>query len=440
MSTGKSVTEPFFDRNLTTRQRLTRRRSFVLLVIVGAAAAGWLALMSLPDTPSAEAADFSAPLPVQVVVAESVRSFAQTRHYTGTLVARRASDVSFERSAKVTAVLVDEGDAVKAGEELARLDTRRLDPRHDMLQAQRAAAAAQLAELVAGPRAETIAAARAQVSELQAQLELSERTWKRTSELQSRNSTSEQSVDNARLSMQAARARLARARETLRELVAGTRDEQIGAQQAMVAQLDARLADIELDRQDSVLTAPFTGRVSMRYIDEGVVASPGQPVLKIVETAAIEARIGLPDESIENLQSDDSVAILIGEQTVRARFSRVLPEVDLRTRTQTAVFELTADEAAGVVPGQVARITMNDTVQAEGCWLPTAALSPGQRGLWSVYVVVGREGYETIESRPVEVLHTEGERVLVRGTIQSKDRVVSGGVQRIVPGQRVKVQ
>ena len=72
--------------------------------------------------------------------------------------------------------------------------------------------------------------------------------------------------------------------------------------------------------------------------------------------------------------------------------------------------------------------------------LPTAALSPGQRGLWSVYVVVGREGYETIESRPVEVLHTEGERVLVRGTIQSKDRVVSGGVQRIVPGQRVKVQ
>jgi multidrug efflux pump subunit AcrA (membrane-fusion protein) len=421
------------------RSFVTLRRLAGLLSAVGVLLTAGFILHQPTESAQLSQTEESTALPIEVVVVHEVRSFDQTRHYTGALVARRIADVSFERSARVIEILVDEGDTVESGQALAKLDVRRLQTRQDMLEAQRDAAAAQLAELKAGPRLETIAAARAQVEELNAQLNLSRLTHARTERLQSRNSTSEQSVDNSRSSMEAAAARLAQAQHRLIELEAGTRAEQIATQQAMVDQLDAQMADVQLDRDDSILKSPFAGRIAMRYLDEGTVTAPGQPVLKIIESTEIEARIGLSTSSICRLTSGDDVELTVGDLKLSAQFTRVLPEVDLQTRTQIAIFELTQADSAQVAAGQTVRISLTEQTDATGYWLPTAALSPGQRGLWSAYAVVDRDGDSIIESRPVEVLHTEGERVLVAGTIRNEDRVVAGGVQRIIPGQKVSV-
>ena len=421
------------------RSFVTLRRLAGLLSAVGVLLTAGFILHQPTESAQLSQTEESTALPIEVVVVHEVRSFDQTRHYTGALVARRIADVSFERSARVIEILVDEGDTVESGQALAKLDVRRLQTRQDMLEAQRDAAAAQLAELKAGPRLETIAAARAQVEELNAQLNLSRLTHARTERLQSRNSTSEQSVDNSRSSMEAAAARLAQAQHRLIELEAGTRAEQIAAQQAMVDQLDAQMADVQLDRDDSILKSPFAGRIAMRYLDEGTVTAPGQPVLKIIESTEIEARIGLSTSSICRLTSGDDVELTVGDLKLSAQFTRVLPEVDLQTRTQIAIFELTQADSVQVAAGQTVRISLTEQTDATGYWLPTAALSPGQRGLWSAYAVVDRDGDSIIESRPVEVLHTEGERVLVAGTIRNEDRVVAGGVQRIIPGQKVSV-
>jgi multidrug efflux pump subunit AcrA (membrane-fusion protein) len=421
------------------RQFTTRRRLAALLT--GGAALLVAGSLLNRSTESAQTSDESParPLPVQVVVAEQVRSFDQTRYYTGALVARRSADVSFERAARVVEILVDEGDAVVTGQELAKLDVRRLETRQLMVQAQYDAAAAQLRELVAGPRTETIAAARARVQELKSQLELSRLTHHRTEKLQARQSTSGQSVDNSRLSMAAATARLIQAQQRLTELETGTRPEQIASQQAMVNQLSAQLDDLQLDRSDSILTAPFAGRISRRHIDEGTVTAPGQPVVSLTESTAIEARIGLPAGSIRRFSKDNSVALQVEGETIHAVFARVLPEVDFQTRTQIAVFDFSEEDSLKVAAGQTVRISLSEETAATGYWLPTSALSPGQRGLWSACVVVNKDNVDRIETRPVEILHTEGKRVLVTGTIRKGDRVIAGGVQRIVPGQEVAV-
>ena len=439
MSTSKSVPDSPVARILTTGHFVTQGRMAAIVVAIVAVAGSGFLLSQPADSARNGNEEQQTALPVAIIVAEPVNSFQQTRHYTGALVARRSAELSFERAARVLTVWVDEGDTVEAGQKLASLDVRRLETRQQILQAQRDAAAAQLAEFVAGPRTETIAAAFAQDEELKAQQKLSRLTYYRTEKLQARNSTSDQSVDNSRLSMESANARLEQARQRLDELKAGTRAEQITGQRAVVDQLDAQLEDVQLDREDSILRAPFDGRIAMRYIDEGTVTAPGEPVVRIIESTAIEARIGLPASSFKNLTYGDSVKLQFGNQHCQATFARVLPEVDLQTRTQLAVFELEDADSAHVAPGQTVRLSLNDRVEATGFWLPTAALSPGQRGLWSAYVVVDQNGSEKIESRPVEVLHTEGERVLVTGTIHVGDRVVAGGIQRIVPGQLVRV-
>jgi multidrug efflux pump subunit AcrA (membrane-fusion protein) len=96
--------------------------------------------------------------------------------------------------------------------------------------------------------------------------------------------------------------------------------------------------------------------------------------------------------------------------------------------------------ATGLVPGQLVRLEVGETIESAGFWLPTSALLRRQRGLWCCYVVVvDRERPSTgrVETRDLEVLHTEGQRVFVRGTLQPGETVIAAGTHRVVPGQRV---
>ncbi len=68
--------------------------------------------------------------------------------------------------------------------------------------------------------------------------------------------------------------------------------------------------------------------------------------------------------------------------------------------------------------------------------MPISALIEAERGLWSVYVV---NAENITERRLVEVLHSESNEAHVRGTVKPGERLVSSGVNRIVPGQLVRI-
>ncbi len=122
------------------------------------------------------------------------------------------------------------------------------------------------------------------------------------------------------------------------------------------------------------------------------------------------------------------------------------PEVDPTTRTRTVVLRLDDSAAGYIVHGQVVRLELDETVEANGYWLPSTALTKGARGLWTTFVVVQADPNDStqpdlfrVERRDIEVLHTESNRVLVRGTLNPGDRVVASGTHRVVPGQLVRL-
>jgi hypothetical protein len=109
-------------------------------------------------------------------------------------------------------------------------------------------------------------------------------------------------------------------------------------------------------------------------------------------------------------------------------------------------------------PGNLAELRLSKRVEADGFWLPLSALSEGQRGLWRALVAEpesdtanadtsGRAEAPTrasdrrwrLVSRPIQVLHTDRERVYVRGALQAGDLVVTAGLHRLVPGQWVQI-
>ncbi len=386
------------------------------------------------------------PLPVITLRAEPVKSYQVLRTYTGEIAAIRTSELGFERGGKLVQVFVKEGDRVKSGQAIAKLDVSNLQMQKLQLEAQKAQAQARLDELIAGPRQQNIAAARAAVEDAKQQLQLQKTKLKRRKYLYEQGAIAREQLDEIAFGENSLTARLQQAQSNLNELLAGTRTEQVAAQRAAVKQLEASISDLQITIAKSTIKAPFAGIVSARQIDEGTVVNTGQAVVRLVENTSPEARIGMPATVVNKLEVGSPQTVEINNQTYSARIASILPVVNSNTRTQVVVLKLETSTISKINPGQTVRLKLTDTIPAEGFWLPNKALTQGLRGLWTSYVLAKPKSENTdaprdafvLEQRSIEILHQESDRVLVRGTLREGDRIVANGVHRLVPGQIVR--
>lgn len=387
-------------------------------------------------------------LPVDTITVEPVQDYQSTRVYTGELVARRSSDLGFERAGQVVVMLVDEGSLVEPNTPLARLDTSALEVQRQQLLALQSEAMAKLQELQAGTRPEEIAIAQAQVAEISEQLNLEQIKRQRRENLYLEGAISREQLDEVGAESNRLEARLAQAQSRLNELNAGPREEQIAAQSAVLDQFDARLASLDLEISKSTLRAPFAGTVAARSIDEGTVVAAGQSVLQLIEISAVEARVGVPVTLVDQLPVGSQHQVQVNGKSHTATVTSLQPQLDTATRTVTVILQLETDLVTTSVPGQLLNLKLAETVPTSGFWMPTTALTQGAQGLWYCYMLV-KSGAEqpstapdsrsfTVQRSQLEVLHTQGDRVLVRGTLQPGDRVVKSGIHRLSPGQRVR--
>ena len=383
-------------------------------------------------------------LPVETVKVNLVDSYQVERTYTGTIVSRRSSSLGFERGGKLLNLTVDLGEQVEVGTPLAVLDTQKLKAQQQELLAERKQVKAQLQELLAGSRSETVAAAKSTVKSLQSQLKLAQTKDRRRQELHTSGAISREQLDEVTTEVNTLQARLNEAQSKLDELLAGPRPEKIAAQQALVEQFDAKLASLEVELEQSILKAPFTGRIAKRLVDEGTVVSAGESIFTLVEASTLEVHVGVPVNTTSQILLGTNQQLQIGSRTYQAQVLSTLPQLDSATRTLTVVLGLDQSAAKEVRVGQVARLKLSETIADSGYWLPTTALVKGVRGLWSCYVLGNSENVDNnfqkafrVEQRELEVLQTESDRVFVRGTIQNTDKVIVNGNHRIVAGQLV---
>ncbi|MEO1370275.1 MAG: biotin/lipoyl-binding protein, partial [Acidobacteriota bacterium] len=133
-----------------SQRRSSRPTWLVALgVLLALLALGVLTSTSDEVDPAAAVAE---PSPVNVVVARLDGGYDVERSFTGRVEARRSSHLGFELGGRLTAVTVEEGDRVRRGQVLARLDTDRLEARRRSAAAQLEQATAEmtLAELTRG--------------------------------------------------------------------------------------------------------------------------------------------------------------------------------------------------------------------------------------------------------------------------------------------------
>ncbi|MEL6929380.1 MAG: efflux RND transporter periplasmic adaptor subunit [Cyanobacteria bacterium J06600_6] len=383
-------------------------------------------------------------LPVETVIVQPVDSYLSQRNYTGRIVAGRRSALSFEINGKLTKIKVDQGDLVESNTPLAFLGNRSLKIKQRELLARRKQMVARLKEMQAGSTAETIAAARASVRQREQQLKLARQKSDRRASLYSERVISQEQRDEASNEAITLQAQLDNSQSQLDKLLAGTRPERIEAQRALIEEQDANLDNLAIELEKSILKAPFSGTISKRLVDEGTVVEAGQEVLQLVDTERLEAQIGIPVDVASTVKKGDRLNLQIQQQSYPAKVAAIVPELDSQTLTSTAI--LTLEKSAAVIPGQLARLQLTSKIEGSGYWLPITALVETEQGLWSCYVLSAPENIADqkqevfrIDQNNVEILHSEGDRILVRGTLQPQQQVIVDGIHRLVPGQLVRV-
>lgn len=187
-------------------------------------------------------------------------------------------DLATKVAGRVSSAPVSFGDRVTAGQLLVELDSPQLKAGLDTAEASLAVARSNR-ELTFSTRPETIAARRAELSKAEADVVLAQRTYDRLSGLLDRSVTSQQAVDQASNSLDAAlRAREA-AEANLHLAENGNSVEQKAVAEAQVRQAEASVAQTTADIAELTIRSPIDGQVTARMAEPGKLFSAGAPVI-----------------------------------------------------------------------------------------------------------------------------------------------------------------
>ncbi len=356
-------------------------------------------------------------LPVDTIQVVNQNQADVPRQFTGIVKPRRASQIGFNRVGVIDEILVERGDRIEAGTILAKLNTNLLKANLKAVQAQYRAAEAKLSELIAGPRSQTIESARAQVASAKAELELARTSFNRAQRLVGAGAVSQQDFDNARTSVAAKEESLRSVQNALDELLEGTRSEQVLAQRAQLVELEAAQEQIQVQLDESLLRAPFAAMVSDRFVEPGAVAAPGAVAFRLIDAESPEVWIGMPPDYLATIRGLKELQLTINDRSYPAVLKSILPELDEATRTNTVVLELRGDHSNLAVFGQVAKIDLVRKLDLAGFWVPLAALTQGDQGLWALLSLEPVEASDTfvLKRLEVEVVQVGTDRAFVRG-------------------------
>ncbi|OBQ82984.1 hypothetical protein A9K71_25745 [Mesorhizobium sp. WSM3873] len=360
-----------------------RKRHLLLaaLLVALAAVAALKAYGRATPEPAAQTPAPAATLTVSVekVVPQTVTSSVSA---TGTVAAWQEATIGAEESGlRLTEVLVAEGDHVKAGDVVARLDDLLLK--------------AQLAEQ------------KAAVEQAQATLDSALSAAARANKLLASNVVSVETAEDKATAVKTGKA---------------------GVDQAQAA---AERLQAQLDR--TTIRAPFDGIVSSKPAVTGSIVQAGTELMKIVRDGRLEVGVLVPEKVLTAISAGQPANIVDASgRAFSGSVSQVAETVNATTRLATVY--VAVGEGSGLKPGMFARVTIETAASRQ--------LTVAERALvWHAgkptVLVVGDDGKVT--ERPIVTGTRQNGRVAIENGLAEGDRVVVAGAGFLNDGNLVRV-
>src|ERR1700675_1224960 len=306
------------------------------------------------------------------------------RSFVGTIKPRIETDMGFRVPGKVARRLVEVGQTVDIDQPLATLDEIDLKLQAEQAEAEFRAATGVLAQAAAAEQ--------------------------RAKDLRAKGWATDAQLDQAKAAADEARARLNRAERS-----------------------------VELTKNSlsyATLAADTRGVVTATLIDPGQVVASGQTAIRVARFAEKEAVVAIPETLLGRAKDGVATVSLWSDPDKKyaAKLRDVAPSADPATRTYLEKFSLPgADDRVSL--GMTATLTLADPTTERVARLPLSALF-SEGGDPSFYVV---DSAGEVVLKPVTVKSYESGDVVISGGVDEGARVVTLGVQKLDPAQKVRI-
>jgi multidrug efflux pump subunit AcrA (membrane-fusion protein) len=404
-----------------------------------------ICILQFAILPAAVRAQTAPPAPVKV--AEVVRRDVQSeKTFSGTVMPARRSTVGTAVDGRVEEFLVNEGDAVKKGQPLVRLETTTVDLEVAVAGATLQLRQHELTEMKNGTRPEEKAQAKARAAAAEAIAQYARRRMLRLEDLARKGSTTADEYEQATSTALEAEKLFDAAKRAWELADAGPRPEQIAQAAARLEMARHDLARLKDIRSKYTIVAPFDGYISAENTEVGAWINKGGPVVEVVELAEVEVAIMVLEDHVVHLREGMAAKVMIGAltgQNFTGPIAHIVPLADTRSRSFPVKVRLKNTETNGnptLKAGMFAQVVLPAGQTKDALVVPRDAIVLGQAK--PLVYVVDRDGpsASTGKVRPVTVttgLDTQG-FVEVRGELKAGDLVVVEGNERRRPQEEVR--
>jgi HlyD family secretion protein len=400
--------------------------------------------------------------------------------YSGSVNAQDTVNVIPKVSGRLLQLNVDIGDRVKKGDVIARLDSDQ--PTAQLMQAYASlySAQAKLAQMQEGPRAEqvgqaaaSLANAKAKLDSLVRPLDQNEIDIAKAQEVSARAALqqAQSAYDKIAwfdgkgalpqsLALQQATTAYESARATYQEKLAGAKDPDIRAQQALIDSAQASLAlaktpfrdtDFQLARaavlqsqavvygaqlqlKETTIYAPLDGQISAAPLAVGAIATTNAPIVSMV-SAAVEVTVKVEEARIGQIKVGQPVTLTVAAypgETFAAKVTRISPTADPADRSFQ--IQVVPDIQDGRLKGGMFAEAGIITEQLANALLVPRAAVLSESGRSYVMVAAGGQA----ERREVELGLSQGDQIQIRAGVVFGEQVVTAGQKGLQSGDWVK--
>jgi HlyD family secretion protein len=214
-------------------------------------------------------------------------------------------DIAARVDGRVKEIPVERGQNVPAGAVLVRIDNPETLAKHAQMTAAKAVAAAQLANILAGTRAEVIAARKAALERAQAAQVLAQKTFDRVQHLTEQGNAPQARLDQVTDNLHESERAVDQAKSAYDQAVNGYTREEREIAKANVEKAGADIQAVQSIVDQMAVYAPVAAQIYQRNVEPGEYVSPGVPLVTLIDLADVWIHFDLREDLVKTLKVGD---------------------------------------------------------------------------------------------------------------------------------------
>jgi HlyD family secretion protein len=220
-------------------------------------------------------------------------------------------DIAARVDGRVAEIPVVRGQDLAAGAVLVRIDNPETIAKNEQALAAKIVAEAQLANINAGTRAETIAARKAALERAEASVVLAQKTYDRVSQLAEHGNAPIARLDQATDSLHESQRAVDQAKSAYEQAVNGYTKEEHEIAEANVGKALADIKAVQSIIDQMVVYAPVASQVYQRNVEPGEYVSPGVPLVTLIDLNDLWIHFDLREDLVRTLKVGDRFGVRI---------------------------------------------------------------------------------------------------------------------------------